>query len=128
MASSVAGYVALTVAGVSGLCAYTNHREYKAYGENLQLDSRAIANDARYAAEVAMRLQYSCLAKDPNDWCNRDLTFKDHYRISYRELATKHKYNYGIESTNRQNRNQWLLIFAVSALVAAYNLRSLLKA
>src|SRR5690242_8505506 len=122
MAFRTVGVMASIVAGVAALCAYTNHREFVSDGEDLKLDTKAIRDDARYAAQVAMDLQRECLAKDPSEWCNRDLNYQDHFRISYREFATKNRHQYGLKSTNRQNRNQWLLILGISISIAAYNL------
>src|SRR5690606_19135694 len=114
MASHGVTLAAVLVATVAGLCAYTNHKLYVQDGEKVVLDTKALHRDAKYAAEVAMQLQYECLAKNPSDWCNRDLQFQNHYKAAYRDLATKHKYEYALGSTSRQDRNQWLLVLAVS--------------
>ena len=65
---------------VSGVSAYTAHRDYVTNGEgSLQLDSEQIRRDARVGADYALELQRKCLAQEPRYVCDQK-SYEELYR------------------------------------------------
>jgi cation transport regulator ChaB len=89
---------------------------YGAYSEHMKDDPREQAIKDRVSSEniahdvaiEAMKEQYRCLAEDPSNFCNRDLSYQDHLKGS-RELAKKYDLSGGI-SDHAKNRNLLILI------------------
>jgi hypothetical protein len=94
---------------------------------NVKFDYAQMRRMANSIASEAMEEQRKCLAKDPSEWCNRDLRYEDHYRGAYSRLVSKHKFEYADGTTNRQNRNQWLLILFVAFTVLTFQVRGLMR-
>ena len=102
---------------------------YGAYSEHIKLDPTTAALERRaYSermahsiAEQAMEEQRRCIALNPADWCNRDLTYQHHLRAA---RALEQKLGRGFDTTDRTtDRNFYALVAAISGWVAFSQIR-----
>jgi len=104
---------------------------YGAYLEQIAYDPIAEAKEehmaheqiARAVASEAMEEQQKCLTDNPGDFCNRDMTYKDHLATA-RVIDKKIGNAYQL-ADHTKTRNIYILIAAVAGWVSYSNLRKM---
>jgi hypothetical protein len=113
-------FVSIAVCVAASYGAYAEHRASNPAAR--ASEERVIhENIARSVAADAIERQHACLANDPTDWCNRDLSYRDHLR-SARSLAAEHGRVYNM-ATGAKGTGLFVLIAAIAGWIAIVQLR-----
>lgn len=105
-----------------------------AYWQHKQYDPLAEAAKARFyrdqisqsVASELHREQQRCMLEQPEEWCNRDLTYADF--LSLARSIGKNQVTGAFVDSSRQARNRYALISTLAGLIAAISLwRTLLR-
>jgi hypothetical protein len=128
MPSVAVTVAALAVAAVAVLGILSNQRDLNQNGEDFTLDVQKLRGDARYAAQAQLAVDRECRRrKEGSDAiCGRS-TFQEAYGSARSELLRDDMHRYGIGSTNRQDRNQWILVLLVAWTVVAVQAQGCLR-
>ena len=116
-------FISAAICALASYGAYSEHIGYDAEAE--ARERRAIEqNLVRSVATEAMREQAACLARDPADWCNRDLAFREHLRGAQ---AAANKADYYVLVNHRTERNVFILVALISGWIAFGQARKWLR-
>lgn len=102
---------------------------FGAYSEHIKLDPATVEMERRAyserlahsVAEEAMEAQRLCIAVNPKDWCNRDMTYEHHLRAA---RAIERDVGRAFNTSGRAtDRNFFALVAAISGWVAFSQIR-----
>lgn len=115
--------VFLVSAGVCLLFGYLAYQEHVNYDPTAEARARREIewNIVQSIAAEAMEEQRRCLARDPSEWCNRDLTYRDHLRAA--QAASKKTEGVYNIADHKTDRNAFALISVIAGWIALSRLR-----
>jgi hypothetical protein len=113
----------LISAGVSVVFGFLAYNEHINYDPAAEARARRVVeqNIVRSVASEAMDEQRRCLANNPSEWCNRDMSYRDHLRAA-QAASRKTEGVYNVVD-HRTDRNAYALISLIAGLIALSQLR-----